>query len=237
MRQLAIENNVHLFLLPPHTTHRLQPLDVGIFAHLQDAWVKRCNQFYNTSFGREMDRAEFVREYLDVRRRVFKQSLVRKAWFNSGITSGTWSASFFNEADFAPSYATSTRAHVPPSYPDSTSASESAPDPHSPPASLSSSPSFSSGRSRSPSQSSSSSYQPQVSSASRSQSSESSRMLKSDVPTRPSSPAVTSSSGTVSRRTSRQASGREREPPGRECGTPRTGGPCQDSRHHRQVTA
>ncbi|CDO76318.1 hypothetical protein BN946_scf184751.g10 [Trametes cinnabarina] len=117
MRQLAIENNIHIFQLPPHTTHRLQPLDVGVFTHLQEAWLRRCNQFYNTSFGREMSRSEFIREYLALRCRVFKASLIKKAWYSSGITSGTWSADFFDEADFAPSYTTSTQIHVPPSYP------------------------------------------------------------------------------------------------------------------------
>ena len=28
---LAIENNIILLSLPPHTTHKLQPLDVGVF--------------------------------------------------------------------------------------------------------------------------------------------------------------------------------------------------------------
>ncbi|KAJ2984967.1 hypothetical protein NUW54_g10310 [Trametes sanguinea] len=118
LRQLAIENNVHLFLLPPHTTHRLQPLDVGIFSHIQNAWVKRCNEHYSRSLGREMSRGQLIREYLALRQRVLKSSLIRKAWWNSGITSGTWSADFFSEEDFAPSYATSAIAHVPLSYPE-----------------------------------------------------------------------------------------------------------------------
>jgi hypothetical protein len=35
---LAHSNNIILFCLPPHTTHRLQPLDVGCFGLLQTAW-------------------------------------------------------------------------------------------------------------------------------------------------------------------------------------------------------
>lgn len=35
MRNLAELHNIELFCLPPHTTHRTQPLDVGIFGPLQ----------------------------------------------------------------------------------------------------------------------------------------------------------------------------------------------------------
>ena len=33
MIELAKENDVHLLCLPSHTTHVLQPLDVGVFKH------------------------------------------------------------------------------------------------------------------------------------------------------------------------------------------------------------
>ncbi len=38
MCKLALANNIHLFYLPPHTTPRLQLLDVGVFGPLQTAW-------------------------------------------------------------------------------------------------------------------------------------------------------------------------------------------------------
>ncbi|KAJ3001432.1 hypothetical protein NUW54_g4317 [Trametes sanguinea] len=117
LRQLAIENNVHLFLLQPHTTHRLQPLNIGIFSHIQNAWIKRCNQYYSRSLGREMSCGQLTCEYLALHQHVLKSSLIRKAWQQSGITSGTWSADFFSEEDFALSYTTSAVAHVPSTYP------------------------------------------------------------------------------------------------------------------------
>ena len=36
--ELARSSNVHLFCLPPHTTHLLQPLDVGVFGPVKNAW-------------------------------------------------------------------------------------------------------------------------------------------------------------------------------------------------------
>ncbi|EUC60286.1 DDE superfamily endonuclease [Rhizoctonia solani AG-3 Rhs1AP] len=35
---------VHIFLLPPHTTHKLQPLDCGVFGVAQRRWSKLCDQ-------------------------------------------------------------------------------------------------------------------------------------------------------------------------------------------------
>ncbi|PCH38502.1 hypothetical protein WOLCODRAFT_66605, partial [Wolfiporia cocos MD-104 SS10] len=43
MVELAIANNIHLFCLPPHMTHKLQPLDVGVFRPLQQKWQEHCD--------------------------------------------------------------------------------------------------------------------------------------------------------------------------------------------------
>ena len=40
----ARENNVHLLCLPPHTTHFLQPLDVGVFGPVKATWKKLLKQ-------------------------------------------------------------------------------------------------------------------------------------------------------------------------------------------------
>ena len=42
MCTLAFDNSIILYSLPPKTTHKLQPLDVGIFGPLQVAWTKHC---------------------------------------------------------------------------------------------------------------------------------------------------------------------------------------------------
>ena len=36
--ELARNNNVHLVCFPPHTTHLIQPLDVGVFGPMKSAW-------------------------------------------------------------------------------------------------------------------------------------------------------------------------------------------------------
>ncbi|KIJ29645.1 hypothetical protein M422DRAFT_268988 [Sphaerobolus stellatus SS14] len=42
MHLLAYNNEIILLSLPPHTTHKLQPLDVGVFGSFQRAWTKHC---------------------------------------------------------------------------------------------------------------------------------------------------------------------------------------------------
>lgn len=41
---LAAENDIHLITFPAHTTHLLQPLDVGVYKSLKSAWSKTLNE-------------------------------------------------------------------------------------------------------------------------------------------------------------------------------------------------
>lgn len=113
--ELAQEHNIILFCLPPHTTHKLQPLDVGVFGPFSRAWTDRCDQIVEDT-GEEMPRENFVKEYMDVRRTTFKESTIRAAWKKSGC----WpiDRTVFKDDDYAPSILTSTSSsHVPDSFP------------------------------------------------------------------------------------------------------------------------
>ena len=37
--RFCVESSIRLYCLPPHTTHLLQPLDVGLFGPLQHAYI------------------------------------------------------------------------------------------------------------------------------------------------------------------------------------------------------
>lgn len=43
--RLAKQNQIYLFTFPAHTTHLLQPLDVGIYRSLKAAWSKTLNSY------------------------------------------------------------------------------------------------------------------------------------------------------------------------------------------------
>ena len=48
---LARENNIILFCLPPHTTHLLQPLDVSVFKSLKDHFYRSLRAFCFETLG------------------------------------------------------------------------------------------------------------------------------------------------------------------------------------------
>ena len=42
----AVDHNVHLLVLPPHSSHALQPLDVGVFKSTKTCWSTTCLLHY-----------------------------------------------------------------------------------------------------------------------------------------------------------------------------------------------
>ena len=57
--ELAAQEQVVLFTLPPNTTHLTQPLDKGIFGPLKTAWRQVCHRFHSTNPGRAITRYDF----------------------------------------------------------------------------------------------------------------------------------------------------------------------------------
>jgi hypothetical protein len=112
--KIAEENNIHFVCLPPHTTHKLQPLDVGLFGPMQAAWRKQCKEYTLKTLD-AMPLAQTVREYLSARVRVMKELNIKSAWKKSGIR--TLDPGTFNTNDYGPSQLTSTNTFLPPSYP------------------------------------------------------------------------------------------------------------------------
>ncbi|KAH8925965.1 hypothetical protein BT69DRAFT_1215923, partial [Atractiella rhizophila] len=45
-----LSNIVHIICLPPHTTHKLQPLDVGVFGPVGKAWSKVTDDMLEDGF-------------------------------------------------------------------------------------------------------------------------------------------------------------------------------------------
>ena len=50
--ELALSNNIHLLCLPAHTSHLLQPLDVGVFKSFKTNFNKACSKYMSQNPGR-----------------------------------------------------------------------------------------------------------------------------------------------------------------------------------------
>ena len=114
LREAADKAEIHLFCIPPHTSHRLQPLDVGVFGPLQRAWQKRCLEVLEAT-GKSITQENVVKEYMNARTKSVNTALVVSAWKRAGI----WplNAQVFTEEDFAPSYSSSKNPPLPVSFP------------------------------------------------------------------------------------------------------------------------
>ena len=52
-------NNVHVFALPAHCSHWLQPLDRGIFRSFKNSWNEEMKKYTRSVAGRKLDKKEF----------------------------------------------------------------------------------------------------------------------------------------------------------------------------------
>ena len=66
----AAEEEVVVFCLPPHSTHKTQPLDKGVFGPLKLAWREVCHSYLTNNPGKVVTRYQF-------------SSLFSKAWLQA----------------------------------------------------------------------------------------------------------------------------------------------------------
>lgn len=93
----------------------LQPLDVGVFGPFACVWRQQCDNYMEEHLE-EIPRDQFVKHYMDVQQRTFKDTTICTTFRKSGV----WpiNHNLFQDTDFSPSINTSTVAQdVPDSYP------------------------------------------------------------------------------------------------------------------------
>jgi len=112
----ARDENIFILWLPPHCTHKLQPLDVGVLGPLQAQFTDNIDAFV-TRNGCGVGKKEFIEEYVDAREKAITKELVQKAFEHCGIV--PFNPGVFTSGDFAPAQAFSTDValHFPSSYP------------------------------------------------------------------------------------------------------------------------
>src|SRR5436190_15893381 len=63
--QHCMENNIKLLILPPHSSHFTQPLDIGIFSPLKDYMTQEINPLVHTNVP-QVQKVEWLTVYVRV---------------------------------------------------------------------------------------------------------------------------------------------------------------------------
>lgn len=112
-REAAFQNNIIVVAFPSKCTHKLQPLDVVVFAQVQRHWSNHCD---NCVIQRvQMDRYNIIQEYMEIRPRAMTAKILHSAFSTTGIF--PFNDTIFTDDDFAPAKSFSHTMHVPKSFP------------------------------------------------------------------------------------------------------------------------
>ena len=80
----CMDKAIDLLILPPHTSHLTQPLDVGIFGPLKRALAQETDSASQLDCGR-MARVEWTEMYINARNRAFSVSNILAGWRGAGL--------------------------------------------------------------------------------------------------------------------------------------------------------
>jgi hypothetical protein len=82
----CLDHRILLAILPPHSTHTLQPLDVGCFKPLASAYSKRLTIHTQRSQGLvPIKKGDFFLLFWDAWGKAFKKETVLRSWEATGI--------------------------------------------------------------------------------------------------------------------------------------------------------
>jgi hypothetical protein len=77
-------NRIILFILPPHTSHLLQPLDVAIFGPLKKRLTAALHHLNEAQLAR-IQKHEWMEAYIQARSEVFDTQHIESAWRGAGL--------------------------------------------------------------------------------------------------------------------------------------------------------
>jgi hypothetical protein len=78
-------NNVYLLFFPAHTSHILQPLDLGCFSSLKTAYRRLVNEHTALADTTKIGKAQFLEFYAEARKIGLREQCVRSGWKATGL--------------------------------------------------------------------------------------------------------------------------------------------------------
>ena len=78
-------NNIQLLFLPAHTSHILQPLDLGCFSSLKAAYRRFVGEHTGWTDETKIGKAEFLQFYSEARKIGLREQCIRSGWKATGL--------------------------------------------------------------------------------------------------------------------------------------------------------
>jgi hypothetical protein len=80
----CMEHDIDLLILPPHCSHILQPLDVGVFAAFKRACAAEADDTFRLSTQR-INRSEWLKMFQRARKKAMSQENILSGWRGAGL--------------------------------------------------------------------------------------------------------------------------------------------------------
>ena len=82
--EYCMDHKIILMVLPPHTSHLLQPLDVGVFGSVKSALSNQCKR-YTQAHVRRLQKAEWLTAYVKARPSAITKANIEAGWRGAGL--------------------------------------------------------------------------------------------------------------------------------------------------------
>jgi len=82
---LCFRENIYMLFLPPHTSHALQPLDVGVFSSLKTAYRRYIRDLAAQTDSSPVGKLNFLRCYSKARKDAFSEKNIKAGFQGTGI--------------------------------------------------------------------------------------------------------------------------------------------------------
>lgn len=101
---LSRKNNIHLLTIPPHSSHKLQPLDRCFYKPLKDYYAVECNKWLVSNAGENIKQIQFTSLF----GAAYQRCCTLEKAVNAFKSCGIWplNPQVFSEEDFLPSSVT-----------------------------------------------------------------------------------------------------------------------------------
>lgn len=84
LMEMAVKNNVTILLLPPHSSHLLQPMDLAVFKSIKTTWDQRLCTWSRHHQGQKLPKAELSRIICEIWENMDIQ-IIKNGFRKSGI--------------------------------------------------------------------------------------------------------------------------------------------------------